>query len=39
MAGIMSLLQTAKLNGIEPFTWLRSVLSYLPTWKIANWTN
>ncbi|WP_127960283.1 IS66 family transposase, partial [Serratia microhaemolytica] len=33
MAGIMSLLQTAKLNGIEPFTWLHFVLTHLPTWK------
>ncbi|KEY60170.1 transposase [Serratia sp. DD3] len=33
MAGIMSLLQTAKLNGIEPFTWLSFVLTHIPTWK------
>ncbi|WP_276318285.1 transposase domain-containing protein [Serratia microhaemolytica] len=33
MAGIMSLLQTAKLNSIEPFTWLHFVLTHLPTWK------
>ena len=33
MAGIMSLLHTAKLNGIDPFNWLHSVLRQLPTWK------
>ena len=32
MAGIMSLLQTAKLNGIDPFIWLRHVLEKIPTW-------
>ena len=33
MAGIMSLLHTAKLNGIDPFNWLHCVLRQLPTWK------
>ena len=33
MAGIMSLLQTAKQNDIDPFVWLRYVLTHLPVWK------
>jgi hypothetical protein len=33
IAGIISLLQTAKLNGIDPFIWLRYVLTHLPTCK------
>ena len=33
MAGIMSLLHTAKLNGIDPFVWLHYVLTHLPLWK------
>lgn len=31
-AAIQSLLGTAKLNGIEPFSWLKEVLEKLPTW-------
>jgi transposase len=31
-AAIQSLLATAKLNGIEPFAWLKEVLEKLPTW-------
>ncbi len=33
MAGIMSLLQTAKQNDIDPFVWLRHVLRHLPSGK------
>ncbi|MGL4859078.1 MAG: IS66 family transposase [Enterobacteriaceae bacterium] len=33
MASIMSLLHTARLNGINPFTWLHYVLTHLPSWK------
>jgi len=29
---IQSLLATTKLNGIEPFTWLKEVLEKLPVW-------
>ncbi|WP_236706659.1 transposase domain-containing protein [Salmonella enterica] len=28
----MSLLETARLNGIDPYRWLYSVLSRLPQW-------
>ncbi|MFD0708967.1 transposase domain-containing protein, partial [Photorhabdus akhurstii] len=31
-AMIMSLLETAKANGYEPWVWLRDVLSRLPVW-------
>lgn len=31
-AKIMSLLETARLNGLEPYTWLKSVLTRLPEW-------
>lgn len=31
-AAIQSLLGTAKLNGIEPFAWLKGVLEKLPAW-------
>lgn len=31
-ARIMSLLETARLNGLEPYGWLKSVLSRLPEW-------
>ncbi|TDB40332.1 transposase domain-containing protein, partial [Photorhabdus khanii] len=31
-AMIMSLLETAKANGHEPWVWLRDVLSRLPVW-------
>ncbi|WP_025123952.1 MULTISPECIES: transposase domain-containing protein, partial [unclassified Serratia (in: enterobacteria)] len=27
-----SLLETARLNGLEPYTWLKSVLTRLPEW-------
>ncbi|WP_315709104.1 IS66 family transposase [Brenneria uluponensis] len=32
MAAILSLLETAKLNGHDPYIWLRDVLARLPTW-------
>lgn len=31
-ASIQSLLATAKLNGIEPYAWLKDILEKLPTW-------
>ena len=31
-AAIQTLLGTAKLNGIEPFTWLKDTLEKLPAW-------
>ncbi|PNM27170.1 IS66 family transposase [Yersinia enterocolitica] len=31
-ANIMSLLETARLNGLEPYAWLKSVLTRLPEW-------
>lgn len=31
-AKIMSLLETARLNGLEPYAWLKSVLTRLPEW-------
>lgn len=30
-AAIMSLLETARLNGVEPYGWLKSVLERLPS--------
>lgn len=32
MASILSLLETAKLNGHDPYIWLRYMLPRLPTW-------
>ncbi len=32
MANILSLLDTAQLNGLEPYTWLRDMLTRLPSW-------
>ncbi|WP_145504217.1 IS66 family transposase [Yersinia vastinensis] len=32
MANILSLLETAKMNGLEPYGWLRDVLTRLPSW-------
>jgi hypothetical protein len=31
-AAIQSLLGTAKLNGLDPFDWLKDTLEKLPTW-------
>ncbi|NIG87836.1 MAG: transposase domain-containing protein [Serratia symbiotica] len=32
MANILSLLETAKMNGLSPSMWLRDVLRRLPAW-------
>ena len=32
MASVLSLLETAKLNGHDPYIWLRDILTRLPTW-------
>ena len=32
-AAIMSLIQSAKLNGHDPYAYLRDVMNKLPTWK------
>ncbi|MGK0747372.1 transposase domain-containing protein, partial [Yokenella regensburgei] len=31
-AAVMSLLETARLNGVEPYGWLKSLLERLPEW-------
>ncbi|MFI3137009.1 MAG: transposase domain-containing protein, partial [Methylococcaceae bacterium] len=31
-ANIQSLFGTAKLNGLEPYAWLKDTLTKLPTW-------
>ena len=33
---IYSLVETAKANGIEPYTWLRHVLEHLPAAQTAD---
>ncbi len=35
-AAIQSLLGTAKLNGIEPYAWLKDTLEKLPTWPYSR---
>lgn len=35
-AAIQSLLATAKLNGIEPYAWLKDTLEKLPTWPYSR---
>lgn len=35
-AAIQSLLATAKLNGLEPYAWLKDVLEKLPTWPYSR---
>ena len=35
-AAIQSLLATAKLNGLEPYAWLRDTLERLPTWPYSR---
>ena len=35
-AAIMSLIQTAKLNGLDPYAYLSDVLSRLPTTKMKD---
>ncbi|KMJ44792.1 transposase [Xenorhabdus khoisanae] len=32
LADILSLLETAKANQLDPFVWLRDVLTRLPSW-------
>lgn len=36
MAELMSLVETAKMNGLEPWTWLRDVLEKLPSWPASR---
>ena len=35
-AAIQSLLATAKLNGLEPYAWLKDALEKLPTWPYSR---
>ena len=35
-AAIQSLLATAKLNGLEPYAWLKQTLEKLPTWPYSR---
>ena len=35
-AAIQSLLATAKLNGLEPYAWLKDTLEKLPTWPYSR---
>ena len=35
-AAIQSLLATAKLNGLEPYAWLKDTLEKLPTWPYSQ---
>jgi len=35
-AAIQSLLNTAKLNGLEPYAWLKDTLEKLPTWPFSR---
>lgn len=35
-AAIQSLLNTAKLNGLEPYAWLKDTLERLPTWPYSR---
>jgi len=35
-AAIQSLLATAKLNGLEPYAWLKDILEKLPTWPYSR---
>jgi hypothetical protein len=35
-AAIQSLLATAKLNGLEPYTWLKDTLEKLPAWPYSR---
>ncbi len=36
MADLMSLVETARLNGLEPWSWLRDVLEKLPSWPASR---
>ena len=33
---VYSLLETCKLNGVEPYAWLRAVLERIPTWPASR---
>lgn len=35
-AQIMGLLETAKMNGLEPHAWLTDVLKRLPSWPVER---
>ncbi len=35
-AAIQSLLATAKLNGLEPYAWLKETLEKLPAWPYSR---
>ena len=35
-AAIQSLLATAKLNGLEPYAWLKDTLEKLPSWPYSQ---
>ncbi len=36
MADLLSLVHTARLNGLEPRAWLRDVLEKLPSWPASR---
>ena len=36
MAELLTLLHTARLNGLEPVAWLRDVLEKLPSWPASR---
>ena len=36
MAELLTLLHTARLNGLEPVAWLRDVLEKLPSWPSSR---
>ena len=35
-AAIQSLLATAKINGLEPYAWLKETLEKLPSWPYSQ---
>lgn len=39
LAELLTLLHTARLNGLEPVVWLRDVLEKLPSWRRPGWMN
>lgn len=36
LAELLTLLHTARLNGLEPVVWLRDVLEKLPSWPASR---
>ncbi|EKY5126356.1 transposase domain-containing protein, partial [Escherichia coli] len=36
LAELLTLLHTARLNGLEPVAWLRDVLEKLPSWPASR---